>query len=743
MAVAPAWGYLRIHPANPHYLQETTTGEAILVTSFTNIAPTVISEPVSPSFRTDTQAYRMPYCRVWHFLPWGMNDVYFPCAVSSTPGAYRGGLGGNKFDWNTWDTNYWTRMTDSMAQANGAGIYAEVMLFDRVGMSPGSDDRWGNNPWASNNNINNLEVPTANPPNDGTPDFYSYATKPNLRNQQERYVRKMIDSTITYPNVFYEVENEHWDSTDPAWANHYGQFVKDYITANYAASPRLVSYSSLVSDLESLYTSTSIDIINKHFGNSAENNPDVLNTYIEPRWGNNKPINIDEFANGVTSFSTLRQQCWTIITSGGHFHIEDADLASQPYDVVENIRSFKAHSAWDFIHAAPNRNLVVPSTAGYCMAQPGVEYVFYFTTGGSKTVNLAAATYRFEWWNPRTGGFYNVTTIAHGGGNRTISAPDANDWVLHVTTLAAPTTVLNAHPAGGITIDGNPADWNLALFPTSVYAGNTGSGDVAVIGFGGFQGWSCYAGGHWTGGQFPPADPTDHATRVYARHDAGYLYFLVRLDDTDRRTPNPVSSNWANDCVEFYIDPGNTGGASPLSNSTSSVQLDIDAVNQKNVYSTTAGYAAQILSGVTSGVTTDATGWWLEVRIAKGVFNPVIPAANASIGIDFSFRDNDANTNAQTTIDSWHDPEVSATVPTKIPDRWGKLRMSGSIADFDQDGDVDQSDFAHLQTCYTPPAAHVGASCTNADFTGDTAVDQVDLQVFLNCMTGAGQPPGC
>ncbi len=742
---APALAYLRIHPANPHYFQETTTGQPVLIAAYTSIVPGDAGFDYVNQIRADIQAHRIGYSRVWHFTPWSMSNAIWPWAASGTPGGYWGGLGGNRLDMNVFNNTYWNRMADAMSRASSAGIYAQIMLFDRVGMSPGTNERWGNNPWAANNNINGLEVPTANPPNDGTPEFYQYATRPNLRNQQERYVRKMIDVTIPYSHVIYEIENEHWDSTDTAWANYYGQFVKNYIAANYPASPRLVSYNSLVGDLENLYTSPAIDIINKHYGNEAETNPDILNSYLEPRWSFNKPINVDEFANGVTDPALLRRQCWTIITSGGHFHIEDAGLAAQPYEICENIRSFLAVSGWNFIGAAPNKNLITAG-GGFCMAQPGVEYVCYFPSGGSKTVNLAAATYRAQWWNPRNGGFYNAATISHAGGGRSFSTPDASDWVLMVTNRPAPVTILDARPAAALAIDGNPADWNLPQFTTTITAGSAGAGDIAVIGFGGFENWTCFTGGHWTGGQFPPAGPADHAARIYARHDADYVYFLARVDDSDRRTPNGVASNWANDCIEFYIDPANDGGATPLSNSTSDVQLVIDAADQKNVYAATAGYAAQVLAGVTSAVTTDAAGWWLEIRLAKNALSPAIPGAAGTIGIDFVLRDNDANNNSLTSLHSWRDPEVSEAFPTKIPDRWGKLRFgaAGSVpADFDADGDVDLADFAFLQACFTPPVTQVGPECAAADLTGDTVVGPEDFAVFLPCLAGANRSPGC
>ena len=397
---APAAGYLRIHPSNPHYFLETTAGKAVLVIGHGSSVPEWASYDDNVGI-SDYKAHRIGWVRVWHFGSWGGSDTVWPWAFSGTGGAYYGGY---KVDLNTWNPAYWTRLNGSMSLLNAGGIYGEIMLFERCCMSPDGIDRWGGNPWARDNNINSLETPYAAPPNDGTPDFYQWSTKPNLRNQQERCVRKMIDETIANPNVIYEVENEHWDSPSIGWADHYAQFVKDYIATNYPGSPRLVSYSSIESQagLDACYSVSSIDVINQHYGPEPESNPSIVNTYLEPRWSYNKAINVDEFGNFLTDVNILREICWTIITSGGNFHIEDADDAIC-YTVIENIRSFLALSGWDFIHAAPNKNLIT-SGGGYCMAQPGVEYVCYFPSGGSKTINLSAGTYRAEWWNPRTGG---------------------------------------------------------------------------------------------------------------------------------------------------------------------------------------------------------------------------------------------------------------------------------------------------------------------------------------------------
>jgi len=242
-------------------------------------------------------------------------------------------------------------------------------------------------------------------------------------------------------------------------------------------------------------------------------------------------------------------------------------------------------------------------------------------------------------------------------------------YIRPIGITGPPTGTLNIKAAtGAITIDGDPADWSLADFTTLARAGQGAIGDTALVGY---DGGTLYYSGYYTGATLP-VNAADHTAKVYGRHDADYLYFLARLDDADIRFPNPVGMNWANDCVEFYIDPGFARGATPLNNSSSDIQLVIDANNQKNVYACTAAYTSQVLNGVDSAVTRDATGWWLEARIAKNALTPPLPAAGGSFGLDFNFRDNDNNNDPlQTTVYTWSDNSTGGGFPSKIPDKWG------------------------------------------------------------------------
>jgi hypothetical protein len=59
--------------------------------------------------------------------------------------------------------------------------------------------------------------------------------------------------------------------------------------------------------------------------------------------------------------------------------------------------------------------------------------------------------------------------------------------------------------------------------------------------------------------------------------------------------------------------------------------------------------------------------------------------------------------------------------------------------DYDEDGDVDMSDFSHLQSCLSGPGVSIqNSACLNGDLDGDKDVDTDDVLVFLRCLSGPG-----
>lgn len=87
-------------------------------------------------------------------------------AITPNPYARHGSTccaadGGNKFDLDTFNSTFWTRLNDRVHDLKNAGIYAQVMAFNRfdsdnaTAFLPGRDV-WAYHPYHANNNMNSL-----------------------------------------------------------------------------------------------------------------------------------------------------------------------------------------------------------------------------------------------------------------------------------------------------------------------------------------------------------------------------------------------------------------------------------------------------------------------------------------------------------------------------------------------------------------------------------------------------------
>jgi hypothetical protein len=66
-----------------------------------------------------------------------------------------------------------------------------------------------------------------------------------------------------------------------------------------------------------------------------------------------------------------------------------------------------------------------------------------------------------------------------------------------------------------------------------------------------------------------------------------------------------------------------------------------------------------------------------------------------------------------------------------------------SPGDFDRDEDVDMTDFARLQLCFSGEAHTYSPGCQPQDLDHDLDVDEADFMLFSACLAGADRPPGC
>ncbi|HEX5924721.1 MAG TPA: putative collagen-binding domain-containing protein, partial [Baekduia sp.] len=70
------------------------------------------------------------------------------------------------------------------------------------------------------------------------------------------------------------------------------------------------------------------------------------------------------------------------------------------------------------------------SSTGYCLADPGNQYLVYQPSSGAFTLAVTAATYHYEWFNPSNGTVAGSGTIALGTETHSFTPPFSGDAVL-------------------------------------------------------------------------------------------------------------------------------------------------------------------------------------------------------------------------------------------------------------------------------------------------------------------------
>jgi hypothetical protein len=236
-------GPLTVHPGNPRYFADASGRPVYLTGSHTwavvqDAGPQLPPVPLDwDDFLARLRGYGHTFTRLWtwehpRWASWWKGDYYFtPVPWPRTgPGLARDG--GPRFDLTRIEPQFLDRLRHRVATACDAGIYVSVMLFQGWSAGP-KPDPWTDcdNPWLSHpfhrdNNINGVDGA------DGCEEGYDRVhtlSSPEVVAFQEQYARAVIDAVNEFPNVLYEIGNEH-DGTpgNTRWQHHMIDLVHDY-----------------------------------------------------------------------------------------------------------------------------------------------------------------------------------------------------------------------------------------------------------------------------------------------------------------------------------------------------------------------------------------------------------------------------------------------------------------------------------------------------------------------------------
>lgn len=133
-----------------------------------------------------------------------------------------------------------------------------------------------------------------------------------------------------------------------------------------------------------------------------------------------------------------------------------AERVQSRHDIVKKV--------WDFFEGVPfyrMRPCQDAVTAGYCLGEPGREYLVYLDQGGSVDVAVSEELYAVEWINAR-----DTTDVRPAGFTTTgagLTAPDGSDWLLRLlnrSLLVSATT----DRAAAVPLDGAAVSADMHVF---------------------------------------------------------------------------------------------------------------------------------------------------------------------------------------------------------------------------------------------------------------------------------------
>ena len=451
---------ISLHPANPHYF--LFNGKPIvLITSAEHYGAVINKDFDYVLYLNALKAYGLNYTRIYPgamFEPLGKfvkgnplgpkpHRLTLPWARGTEPSYL---FGGNKFDLDKWDPEYFARLKDFIAKAGERGIVVEICFFNSQ-----YTDSWPLSPLYYENNIQSV----------GKCDFEDAQTlkHADLVKRESDYVSKITEEVNAYDNVVLEICDEpslfipHADAGP--WVGHLLEVVnktearlpKKHLVAQEVEGPLGGPIDFSGSPLLSL-------IVTQYVWEGGSEQLGGMRA-LDTVYHHNKAIELNETAWYPTGYrgdivAASRVEAWEFMVGGGagFNHLNGRFTASDPagntpdnaqvLGALRNLMNFM--NSFDYLKMSKDGSFVVSGipAGAYCrgISQPGEQYAlyhhhseleprnhYYIAKPGNYretlVVNLPGNTYSADWVDPASGAVLSSTTFSHQSGNMTLISP--------------------------------------------------------------------------------------------------------------------------------------------------------------------------------------------------------------------------------------------------------------------------------------------------------------------------------
>lgn len=368
-----------------------------------------------------------------------------PWARSKVPGYANGG---NKFDLDKWDKNYFKRLKDFVAEAGKRNIVVELVLFSNFYDAL----QWKISPLYIANNINNIG-------NTLNHNEILALTHPEILEVMEKMTRKIIAELKNFDNLYYEICNEPYFGDTAAlklWQKQMTDVVIDAekkFKNKHLISQNVANKHSLVENPH-----PGVSIFNFHYATPPK--AVSLNYHL------NKVIGDNETGFKGIEDATYRCEAWDFILAGGGIfnHLDysfttgnedgtfiiSKDMPGGGGKTLRNQFRILADfmKSLDYINMMPDissiRILKPENSTVQALVKKNETYAIYINSPANKSdttiseieVDLPHGSYELIWLDTKSGAQVTSKLEQHLGGKvRFISPAYSSDIALKINAL--------------------------------------------------------------------------------------------------------------------------------------------------------------------------------------------------------------------------------------------------------------------------------------------------------------------
>ncbi len=442
---------IRLNPANPHYFLYNK--KPVILISSAEIYGAVLNldfnykkylDALAAGGANYTRIYAGAYFEQadkWfknqslgpadnrHCLPWGRSGV---------AGYIKGG---NKFDLDKWNPEYFERLKDFIRYAEEKGIIVEICLYN------------AQKPWTWDYQPMNINCNTNNVGNCKHNDFQTLK-EPKLVNYQKAYVRKITEAVNEFDNIILEIIDEPTiiSGNGPGsmaidvvpWISEMIRTVKD---TESALSKRHLIAQQVEGGAAQGIVDFSNDIdLSVIIGQYAWQNVNQVGALklLDTKYKIGKLIEFNEtviFPTGYKNGNPIdnsRVEAWEFIVGGGGSYNQLSSLyitgnedgsGTENEKVLKQIKALRQFiESFDFTKMKPNTSFLCSHDSNEfkirSICEPGKQYAFYIhhskNPNNNETLfsyyevepgrykqdlifNVLPGTYRADWINPSNG----------------------------------------------------------------------------------------------------------------------------------------------------------------------------------------------------------------------------------------------------------------------------------------------------------------------------------------------------